>query len=1382
MATARVGRPIGSACGPPGCRVPTGRDERTTAELDLDLIDEGQDGGPSGAARGDAVYAGAAAPPPRTLWQVLTATAESFPQANALDDGHRALSYAGLLQDVGKIADRLAGMGLGAGDRIGIRLSSGSAELYLAILAVLSVGAAYVPVDVDDPGERAEVVWSAAGVSAIVSDGSVVTRRDSRPSGQGPRPPAPDDDAWIIFTSGTTGTPKGVAVTHRSAAAFVDAEARLFLRDAPLGPGDRVLAGLSVAFDASCEEMWLAWRHGACLVPAPRSVVRTGADLVTWVAQRRITVISTVPTLAMLWPAGGLDAVRLLILGGEVCPGWLADALARPGTEVWNTYGPTEATVVACAARLTAGEPVRIGLPLDGWQLAVISPDSGQPVAWGEVGELVIGGAGVARYLDRQRDAADFRPLAAIGPDRAYHTGDLVRADPAGLLYVGRADSQVKIRGYRIEPGEIEAVMMQLPGVGMAAVTTCEPQAGVVELAGYYTARDKANVPEPGAIHAELRSRLPPHMVPAYLEVLAAMPLVPDGKADRRRLPAPARSARIIAGKAHVAAATQQEEALAGALAQVLGIDQVSVDSHFFDDLGMSSLLVAHFCARAREEAWSPQVSTKDVYLHPTVRGLVAAAASSAPGLPVPSLPPARVAPVATAQYVACGALQLLVFLAVVWISAAAATSGFAWICGAAGWVNLYLRSLAVGAGAFLLLCGAPIVAKWTLIGRWRPREIRLWSLVYLRFWLVKTLVRASPLAFFPGSPVYCLYLRALGARIGRGVVILSTTVPVCTDLLAIGDGTVIRRHSSFTGYRVVSGVIQTGPVTIGREALVGEHTVLDIGTYIGDRAQLGHASCLYESQAVPAGQYWHGSPGQQADVAYRGIEPSSSSWLRRTAHGCGQLLTLLIGALPLAFGAAAAVTRVPAAETLAAWGSGSFTRATFYEDGLAVSGAVFGGAILAGAAAVLTIPRLLRRFLTPGHLYPLYGLHHSVHRAIRRLTNVPFYLELTGDSSFVPHYLRALGYRMPDFEQTGSNFGADIEHDMPFGIEIGRGTIIADGATLINADYSAASFRVLPLSIGASNFLGNAVAYPAGGRTGDNCLIATKAMVPLSGPVRTNVGLLGSPCFEIPRSVSTDDCFDHLRTGDEFRRRLRAKNRHNLATVAAFLAVRWVHLLVITLLAMAMWGLWRGSDIAGVAGWIVATMLFSLAYFIAVERAVMRFGSLRPQYCSIYDPYFWWHERYWKLMTPLIGIFNGTPFKSLVWRLLGVRVGRRLFDDGCSIPERTLVTIGSHCTLNAGSVIQCHSMEDSVFKADYTVLEDGVTLGTGCLVHYGVTIGEGAQLRPDSFLMKGERVPAWARWGGNPAHDEGAAGGEGLAHENAAGASCLPAGIAVLD
>jgi acyl-coenzyme A synthetase/AMP-(fatty) acid ligase len=290
-------------------------------------------------------------PRSRTLLDVLAATARNSPDADALDDGTARLTYAQLLAAVEGKAAELAGVGVVRGDRVGVRMPSGTNDLYVAILGVLAAGAAYVPVDADDPDERARLVFGEAGVR-LVLDGSPLA---STPAAA--YRPEPDDDAWIIFTSGSTGTPKGVAVTHRGAAAFVDAEARLFLQDAPIGPSDRVLAGLSVAFDASCEEMWLAWGHGACLVPAPRSLVRSGMDLGAWLVNQRISIVSTVPTLAALWPQESLDSVRLLIFGGEACPPELAERLVDDGREVWNTYGPTEATVVACAARLTEDGP-----------------------------------------------------------------------------------------------------------------------------------------------------------------------------------------------------------------------------------------------------------------------------------------------------------------------------------------------------------------------------------------------------------------------------------------------------------------------------------------------------------------------------------------------------------------------------------------------------------------------------------------------------------------------------------------------------------------------------------------------------------------------------------------------------------------------------------------------------------------------------------------------------------------------------------------------------------------------------------------------------------------------------------------------------------------
>ena len=321
---------------------------------------------------------------------------------------------------------------------------------------------------------------------------------------------------------------------------------------------------------------------------------------------------------------------------------------------------------------------------------------------------------------------------------------------------------------------------------------------------------------------------------------------------------------------------------------------------------------------------------------------------------------------------------------------------------------------------------------------------------------------------------------------------------------------------------------------------------------------------------------------------------------------------------------------------------------------------------------------------------------------------------------------------------------------------------MVSDGLSFINAEFSATSFRVLPAAIGKRNFLGNNLAYPAGARTGDDCLIATKAMVPITGPVREGVGLLGSPCFEIPRTVHRDHRFDHLATGPERRRRLAAKNRYNAATIGWYLLVRWVYVFGLVLSSLLFASAGGRANAAQTTASIVFDLAFTIAYFALVERAVTGFRGLRPQYCSIYQPAYWAHERFWKVpATAYIQMFSGTPYKNLIWRLLGVQIGRRVFDDGCYIVERTLTRIGSHCTLNAASAVQGHSLEDGTFKSGHITIGNRCTLGTGAFVHYDVTIGDDAILDTDSFLMKGEHISPHAWWRGNPAasmpdHDNG--------------------------
>ncbi|MFI0733926.1 Pls/PosA family non-ribosomal peptide synthetase [Streptomyces sp. NPDC021225] len=818
-----------------------------------------------------------------------------------------------------------------------------------------------------------------------------------------------------------------------------------------------------------------------------------------------------------------------------------------------------------------------------------------------------------------------------------------------------------------------------------------------------------------------------------------------------------------MAGRGGTApAATDIERRLAEVLAEVVPAEGVSATSHFFTDLGANSLVMAQFCARVRKRPDLPSVSMKDIYRHPTIQSLAAALADTAPPAvdsPPPAQEPTRVASPTrkassrTRDYVLCGTLQLLVFLAYSFVTGLVAARGYEWVATGTDLADIYLRSVLFGGIGFVVVCAFPIAAKWILIGRWKPREFPVWSLTYVRFWIVKALLHANPVRFFNGNPLYVLYLRALGARIGKGVTILSHSIPVCTDLLTIGAGTVIRKDSFLLCYRAHAGRIQTGRITLGRNVFIGEKTVLDIDTSMGDGAQLGHASALYRGQVVPDGERRHGSPAQPTEIDYVRVGPARCDTSRRFRFGLATLLQLFLLYLPLTVGGMYMLFReVPALGERSDAGTAGLTSSALLTDALLVSAVLFFGFVVVGLAVVCTVPRLLSLAVKPDEVYPLYGFHYAVHRAIAGMTNLKFFTWLFGDSSYIVHYLRGLGYDLSRVEQTGSNFGTEVRHENPYLVTVGRGTMVADGLSIVNADFSSTSFRVSRASIGTQNFLGNNIAYPAGARTGDNCLLATKVMIPLDGEIREGVGLLGSPSFEIPRSVERDSRFDHLRTGDELRRSLAAKNRYNLRSMVFFLLVRWLHAFVLTTLGLASIGLYGLLGHAVIAAYLALTLGFTALYFVLVERCVASFRALRPRLCSIYDPYFWWHERLWKVPDEYLDVFNGTPFKNVIWRLLGVRIGSRVFDDGCYMTERTLTTVGDDCTLNAGSKIQCHSQEDGTFKSDRTTLGDRCTLGVGTHVHYGVTMGDGAVMAPDSFLMKGEEVPPNAQWGGNPA------------------------------
>ncbi|MGV8977764.1 MAG: Pls/PosA family non-ribosomal peptide synthetase [Cellulomonas sp.] len=1271
----------------------------------------------------------AAAPAERTLTDVLHATARAHGDALAIDDGSVALTYGELALAVVAKAAELAAVGIRRGDRVGIRIASGTVELYVAILSVLETGAAYVPVDADDPDERARTVFAEADVVAIlIGDGELVHRRPPVQTDGGGvvTRPAPDDDAWVIFTSGSTGTPKGVAVSHRSAAAFVDAESRLFLTGRPLGPGDRVLAGLSVAFDASCEEMWLAWAHGACLVPAPRALVRTGMDLGPWLAVQEITVISTVPTLAGLWRADDLTGVRLLVFGGEACPPELAARLTVPGREVWNTYGPTETAVVACAARLTGEGLVRIGVPLDGWDLAVVDA-AGHVVDAGEIGELIIGGVGVARYLDPVLDAEKFAPFGSLGWRRAYRTGDLVRYDEAGLVFIGRADDQVKLGGRRIELGEVDAALLALPGIAGAAAAVRATAAGHQVLVGYVAASAGVKLDLP-VLRALLQGRLPAPLVP-LLAPVGAIPTRGSGKVDREALPWPLeRVERETADRAVLIGAASW---LAEQWTRTLGVAVHGLDADFFAD-GGGSLSAAQLVSALRERY--PNVTVADVYENPRLGALAqrleefepATATESRSVAPTPRRAQVVQSVAALGLHAVVG-LRWLTWLAVIdnalaWTGQVPWVSPVSWWWVLAGWLVLITP---------LGRMGMTVVVARTLLRTVRPGRYPRGGSMHLRLWFTESFAAAAGADNLAGAPWVSSYARALGAKIGRNVDLHS--MPPVTGLLTLGKGCSIEPEVDLTGHWLDGDVLHIGKVRVDARATVGARSILAPGIRVGQGAEIPAGSAVLVS--VPPGELWTGSPAAFAGPARRSWPhrraPRAPAWV--AVYG---LTAAVLGALPVIAGACGL-----AVVALGVRGSATPGAAARGVVPWVPAGAVVMFVIL--AALTLVSVRALGLGLSEGHHPVRSRVGWQVWATERLMDDARTWLFPLYSSLATPAWLRALGATV------GRGVEASTVLLLPRMTTIGDGAFLADDTLIGSYELGRGWLRIDRAKIGKRAFLGNSGMTAAGRAVPKRGLVAVLSATPEHA--KSGTSWLGSPPVRLRRAPTTSD--EMLTFAPPARLRVARATVEVLRAVPVICTVGiGVGLLASLQTVLDAWGGLAAGLLAGplaLGASVVACGLTTVAKWVLV-------GRLRAGEHPLWSSFVWRNELAdtfvetvavpWFARTAL-----GTPALNVWLRSLGARIGRGVWCETIWLPEADLVALGDGASINRGCVLQTHLFHDRILRMDTVTLAAGATLGPHGVILPAASIGAGTTVGPAALVLRGDELPAGTRWTGNP-------------------------------
>ncbi len=1296
---------------------------------------------------------------PQRLHQFFEARCDAMPAATALICDAERLTYRDLERQANRLAHYLRGAGAGPGQTIGILLQR-SVHTYAALLAVLKTGAAFVPIDPAFPKERVRFIAGDAALSMVLSttefrdataglacptleldrlDATLASLPDSRPA----LTQAGDDLCYIMYTSGATGRPKGVAIAQSSICNFLSIVTPIY----GVTASDRVYQGLTIAFDFSIEEIWPAWIAGATLIAGPTDCRRLGAPLADFLSEHEITVLCCVPTLLATLDRD-IPSLRTLIVGGEPCPRDLVQRWSRPGRRMLNTYGPTEATVTATWTELRSDKPVTIGRPLPTYRVHLLD-ERLRPVAPGETGEICVGGPGVARgYVNRPGETeAKFAPdpfTEGRPGGRLYRTGDLGRLTPSGdIEYLGRVDGQVKVRGYRIELSEIEAVLLEDTAVESAIVSTSTLAGVVQDLVAYVTLR------EPGAgdpelserLHDGLRRRLPAYMVPAFIEVVDVIPTLANGKADRASLPPPTTTRLATCSAPHVAPATPLESEMAALWGKVFGRSDISVVADFFLDLGGHSLFAALVISALRRDPAHHSLGIADLYANPTIRSLARHIEASTADLT--RAVPTRRAPVRQhtgARVWGCGLGQLAALYAVTLVLYAPGAWLFAQSAGRPSLLRL-AASLAGAAVALMVLSLAlPLLARplsWHL----RPGRYPLWSVRYARWWLARWLLGLAPFALLAGSPLMATYLRLLGARIGQACHIGTPRVGL-PALLTIEDGASIGYGVEFQPFVVEDGWLTLAPIHIGADAFVGTNAVVMAGASVGRGARLAEQSLAARDQQIPAGTRWAGSPAVQlveADTLLDAIAQRAAPAPRWSAAHIGGFVAgvLAMELLPLMAGAPGVLVV----------GFG------------ALRGRIAGGlvaSLLAGPLFVLSTCALVaigKRLALPAVRPGIYPLRSSF--GLRKW----FADTLMVQSLTLTNTLYATLYALPWLRLLGAKVGcrsevSTVAHIDPDLLVLGPESFVADFASVGAATHYKGFVALGPTRLGRRCFVGNAALVRSHSQLGDDSLIGVQS-VPPSRPVEPGTSWLGSPAIFLPRRQHSEGFGDEVtyhprtslvawRLAIEF---LRVTGPAILFYQVLFLSVLAEVRLGAALSPVTLVGL---TPLVVLAGTVGVTLVVALLKWLVI-------GRYRPRIEPLWSHFVWRSELitglYESVAVPaLIDRLTGTPWIRPALRLFGAHIGRRAWLDTTYITEFDLVHVGDDAAVGSHSSLQTHLFEDRVMKMSTVTLGPRCSVGPRAIVLYDGELGADASLDGLSLAMKGEALPAGSHWRGIPA------------------------------
>lgn len=1288
-----------------------------------------------------------------TLATLFSKSAVEYAHKTAVIFHNQSLTYAELDCWSNAVAVYLNKKGISRGSKVGVWWQRGL-ELHVAILGIAKSGATYVPIDREIPAERVEIILEEVGADGIFSLqklNSACQRLQVPPmpaAGQHiklAKGPLPDDIAYVLYTSGSTGKPKGIPISQKQICHLIRAEQSVF----NIRESDKVYQGFSVSFDMWCEETWISYFAGATIWVSDNTTSKAIDELGEVIRKENITVLHAVPSLLAVME-DSQNTLRLVNAGGEACTPQVLAKWARPGIDFYNSYGPTETTVTATIAQLNKGDKIVIGNPLPNYNLAVVDANL-NVLPKGEEGELIITGPGVAAgYVNLpQLTAQKFVPKPALldilPGDRIYRTGDaaVINADGTVDLH-GRFDDQIKLRGFRIELGEIEVRLNAITGVASAVVAVKKDSSGQDQLVGYVV-MDGINDIEENLFRLELAKVLPNYMVPGTIIKLDEMPRMPSGKINRKALPVPEAFTTITVAQNTIDLNAPASERILAVLRNVFPNKEISAEMDFFNDLGGHSLLAAGLVSQLRRDANMPGVSLKDIYLNRPLSKLISVwdkqREVKTKAKKTYKKPPFY-------RYLACWSAQTVALLFIYGLYA------FQLFIPYLGYyyVDQETENVAYSIITSLVLFSfippiftlLSICTKWLVIGRMKEGDYPLWGTYYFRWWFVKAMQRLLPAQFLNGTPLYPIYLRWLGMKIAPDAQISDFSFGA-EDLITIGADASLSSQTNLNNAVVENGMLKLRRIHIGNHAYIGSSATISGNTHIHPWGELQDLSLLPSGQIVKEGEVWQGSPAQLKETKQIADLPHPEPVSAFTRRKYKLIFIVCMMVFPF-------IILAPLLPTIIAINRMDNDAPDYnfnymvHVPGLAIL------YIVLFMFETILLTRLLQRGIKPGK-YSVYSMFY-----VRKW----FSDQLMSLSLIVMHPIYATVYVAGYFRMLGAKIGKNTEISTASSVthpllEIGDGAFVADAVTLGEADIRAQQLILSKTTIGNKSFVGNSALIPQGYYLNDDMLIGVLSTPPDARQQAESTvrDWFGSPAIPLPRRQESTPFADKLTLHPNLYRKIargvvefiRIILPESAIICFSIFFIAYAHDLLVDD------PLWK----------IMLLFPFYYLFFIGIPAFLVPMilkwvfvGRYKAQQKPMWSWAVWKSEAitstYEALAIPfLLDQLQGTPWLPNVLRLMGVKIGKRVWMNTTDITEFDMVTIQDDAALNQDCGPQTHLFEDRVMKIGPVKIGARTSIGSGTIILYDSELGDDTHIEPLSLVMKGERLSPGTDWIGSP-------------------------------